>query len=138
MKSKKILTDQLADRLTGEVYFLRGIFYYYLASNFGGVPLELKTVTDGGYHPRNTQDEVFASVASDMETAAGLLPWQQDLTAADVGRATKGAALAYLGDAQMWLKKYSDAAATYEKLTGKYTLETEFVNIHEYGNQNGK
>jgi hypothetical protein len=138
MKEEKILTDALADRLTGETLFLRGLFYYYLASNFGGVPLELQTVTDDGRHPRNTQEEVFAAVEADMKAAAALLPWSQDLASADKGRATKGAALAYLGDAQMWLKKYAEAAATYEQLTGKYQLEDKYLNIHEFNNQNGK
>lgn len=138
MKADKIMTPELADRLTGETLFLRGVFYYYLASNFGGVPLELQTVTDDGRHPRNTQDEVFTAIAADMQAAADLLPWSQDLAAQDVGRASKGAALAYLGDAQMWLKQYSEAAATYEKLTGKYELESDFVKIHEFNNQNGK
>jgi hypothetical protein len=138
MKTNKVISDTLANRLKGETLFLRGVFYYYLASNFGGVPLELQTVTDDGRHPRNTQDEVFTAVAADMKAAADLLPWRQDLAAADIGRATKGAALAYLGDAQMWLKKYAEAAATYEQLTGKYQLEDQFVNIHEFNNQNGK
>lgn len=138
MRTNNVLSDSLANRLTGEALFLRGVFYYYLASNFGGVPLELQTVTDDGRHPRNTQDEVFTAVAADMKAAAELLPWPQQLAAVDVGRATKGAALAYLGDAQMWLKKYAEAAATYEQLTGRYTLEDKFVNIHEFSNQNGK
>jgi hypothetical protein len=62
MRNENILDQNLADRLTGETYFLRGVFYYYLASAFGGVPLELQTVTDNGLHPRNTQNEVFSSV----------------------------------------------------------------------------
>lgn len=138
MKTNKILPDALADRLTGETLFLRGVFYYYLASNFGGVPLELQTVTDDGRHPRNTQEEVFKSVAADMKAAADLLPWAQDLAPVDVGRASKGAALAYLGDAQMWLKQYAEAAATYELMAAKYQLESKFVDIHEFNNQNGK
>ena len=138
MKDSNILPEALANRLTGETLFLRGAFYYYLASNFGGVPLELQTVTDDGRHPRNTQEEVFKAVAADMKAAADLLPWAQDLAAADVGRASKGAALAYLGDAQMWLKQYPEAAATYELMASKYQLETNFVNIHEFNNQNGK
>lgn len=138
MRANKVLSDAMANRLTGEALFMRGLFYYYLASNFGGVPLELQTVTDDGRHPRNTQDEVFAAVAADMKAAADLLPWQQDLAAVDIGRASKGAALAYLGDAQMWLKKYTDAAATYEQLTGRYVLEPNFIYIHEFNNQNGK
>jgi hypothetical protein len=138
MKADGILDEALANRLTGEAYFLRGVFYYYLATNFGGVPLELKTVTDNGLHPRNTQDEVFTSVVSDMKLAANLLPWKEDYAAADLGRATKGAALAYLGGAQMWLKKYPDALTSFNQLEGKYQLMENFVDIHEFSKQNNK
>ena len=134
MKADNILDQSLADRLTGETYFLRGLFYYYLGSAFGGVPLELKTLEagDNGLHPRNTQDEVFTSVAADMTTAASLLPEKENI---DKGRATKGAALGYLGAAQLWLKKYTEAIATYDQLTGKYSLLPKYLDIHEYSNQ---
>ena len=143
MKADGILTADLAGRLTGEAYFLRGLYYYYLACTFGGVPLELKTVTDDGLHPRNTEAEVWASVASDMTIAAGLLPWTYDAT--DIGRATKGAALGYLGSADMWLgkdnndnTKYTAAIAAFNQLDAHYSLESQFMNVHEYNNQNGK
>jgi len=138
MKASGILDEALANRLTGEAYFLRGVFYYYLATNFGGVPLELKTVTDNGLHPRNTQDEVFASVVSDMTLAASLLPWKEDLAAADLGRATKGSALAYLGGAQMWLKKYTEAVTAYNQIDGHYQLMENYIDVHEFDHQNNK
>jgi hypothetical protein len=138
MQQDGILTDSLANFLTGQAYFLRGVFYYYLACTFGGVPLELKTVTDNGRHPRSTQDSVFMSVASDMTTAAGLLPWPENLASSDLGRCTKGAALGYLGSAQMWLKKYPDAVATFNQLIPHYTLMNKFMDIHEYDHQNNQ
>lgn len=76
MKDNGVLSEKEANTLIGECYFLRGVFYYYLAVDFGGVPLELETVKDEGLHPRIQQDEVFASVVSDMNIAAGLLPWK--------------------------------------------------------------
>ncbi|WP_026462105.1 RagB/SusD family nutrient uptake outer membrane protein [Adhaeribacter aquaticus] len=137
MKADGVITEDLANRLNGEAYFLRGTFYYYLASMFGGVPLELQTVTDEGRHPRNTQDEVFAQVAKDMETAANLLPWNYKNDRSNLGRATKGAALAYKGSAEMWQKKYADAVKTFDMIdAGGYKLEENFLNIHEYANQN--
>lgn len=136
MKANGVIDDKLANQLTGQAYFLRGLFYYYLASDFGGVPLELQTVTDAGRHPRNTQDEVFTSVISDMQTAANLLPWKEDYATSELGRATKGAALAYEGAAQMWLKKYSDAITTFNQLDGKYQLMSNFIDIHEFDHQN--
>jgi hypothetical protein len=64
MRDENILDQSLADRLNGEAYFLRGLFYYYLASAFGGVPLELQTVTVQitGSIPGTPRDEVFAAV----------------------------------------------------------------------------
>ena len=138
MLNDKVIDQQLADFLTGQAYFLRGVYYYYLACTFGGVPLELKTVTDNGLHPRASQDSVFASVASDMTIASGLLPWPQDLAQADLGRCTKGAALGYLGNADMWLKKYPDALAAYNQLIPHYTLMPSYMDIHEYNHQNNQ
>ncbi|MEO7214725.1 RagB/SusD family nutrient uptake outer membrane protein [Mucilaginibacter sp.] len=134
MKADGVLTPELADRLTGEAYFLRGALYYYLACTFGGVPLELQTVTDDGLHPRNTQDEVFASISTDMQKAADLLPWIHG--DADLGRATKGAALGYLGSALMWQKKYAEAVTAYKQLDGHYQLWGNYIDVHEYANQN--
>ena len=56
----------------------------------------------------------------------------------DIGRANKGAALAYMGDAQMWLKKYTAAVATYEQINGLAFLEEDYLNVHAYDNKNGK
>lgn len=137
MESENILSDSLAGYLRGQVYFLRGLYYYYLASEFGGVPLELNATTNG-LKPRSTQDEVFESIVNDMDSAAALLPWREDEPSSDLGRATKGAAYAYMGSAQMWLKKYSDAVTTFEKLQGHYQLEQNFFDIFDFNNQNGK
>jgi hypothetical protein len=35
----------------------------------------------------------------------------------------------------MWLKKYADAVATYNQLTGHYSLLENYLDIHEYNNQ---
>ncbi|MDR1937917.1 MAG: RagB/SusD family nutrient uptake outer membrane protein [Tannerellaceae bacterium] len=138
MIERGVLTEQEGKQLIGECYFLRGLFYYYLGVDFGGVPLELETVSDEGLHPRNTQDEVFEAVANDMKTAFELLPWKADQPLADRGRATKEAALAYQGDALMWLKKYGEALPLFSQIDGKCQLEENYVNIHEIAYRNGK
>lgn len=135
MRTNKVLTDSLANFLAGQTYFLRGVYYYYMACTFGGVPLELDVQTNG-YHARSTQDSVFLQVASDMTAAAGLLPWPENLASSDLGRATKGAALAYLGSAQMWLGKYADAVTSFKQVLPHYSLMSNFMDIHEYDHQN--
>jgi hypothetical protein len=136
MKTKGILTPALADRLTGEIYFLRGMTYYYLAASFGGVPLELKDGGNNGLTPRSTQDEVFKQVVADLTKAATLLPARQQQSADDLGRATQGAANAYLGAAQMWLKDYAGALASFNKLNGQYSLLPSYEDVNEYDHQN--
>lgn len=136
-KAKGVVTAALADRLTGEAYFLRGMTYYYLAGSFGGVPLELSSVTDG-LTPRSTQDEVFKQVVADMKKAEGLLVSKSVLPAADLGRATKGAAYGFEGAAQMWLKDYTAALAAFNnpELTNNYHLLPKFVDVGEFDKQN--
>jgi len=136
-KANGVVAPALADRLTGEVYFLRGMTYYYLAGTFGGVPLELNAVTNG-LTPRSTQTQVFTQIVADMQKAEGLLVSKTALAATDLGRATKGAAYGFEGAAQMWLGNYTAALAAFNnpELTNNYHLIPSFVNVGEYNNQN--
>lgn len=136
-KADGIVSAELADRLTGEAYFLRGMTYYYLAGSFGGVPLELKSETNG-LTPRSSQDEVFKQVVADMKQAETLLVSKTALPATELGRATKGAAYAYEGAAQMWLKDYTSALTAFNstELTSNYHLLPNFADVHEFNNQN--
>jgi len=136
-KTRGIVTSALADRLTGEAYFLRGMTYYYLAASFGGVPLELSPVTDG-LTPRASRDSVFKQVVADMQKAEGLLVSKTQLATSDLGRATKGAAYAFEGAAQMWLKNYAAALTAYNntELTANYHLMPNFADANEYDHQN--
>jgi starch-binding outer membrane protein, SusD/RagB family len=135
MHTQGVLTDTLFNFLTGQAYFLRGVYYYYLACTFGGVPLELNVVTNG-LKPRASQDSVFMQVVADMTVAASLMPWPENIAPSDLGRATRGSALGYLGAAQMWLTKYSDAVTTFQQLLPHYLLLPSYMSINEYNNQN--
>src|ERR1700722_20117671 len=137
-RASGILTpSSLADRLEGECYFLRGMTYYYLAGTFGGVPIELKAETNG-LTPRSSQDSVFMQVVSDMHLAEHLLLSKTQLAAADIGRATTGAAYGFEGAAQMWLGHYDSALIAFNnpELTTNYHLLPNFVDVGEYNHQN--
>ncbi len=82
-------------RLTGEMTFLRAFRYFDLVRNYGGVPLLTQPFGLGDDYAatrRATLDESISFVVSEADKAATLLP--VSYTGADVGRATKGAALA--------------------------------------------
>lgn len=81
-------------RLKGEMLFLRAFNYHMLLFMYGGVPIVTKTynLTDDFLMARNTFDECVKFIVDDCDKAAALLPIAH--TAANYGRATKGAALA--------------------------------------------
>jgi len=83
------------NRMRGEVHFLRAYFYHNLMRTYGGVPLITKVYglkDQDTSIPRNSFKETVDFIVQDADSAAALLPLQYD--GADVGRATKGAALA--------------------------------------------
>lgn len=95
-----------ADRLRGEAYFLRALYHFNLYLVMGPVPIVTEPITGDAYTnpPSNRQDgddakgskqmeKMFDQIIEDFEKAAGLLPSKYE---ADKGRATRGAANAYL------------------------------------------
>ncbi len=81
-------------RMKGEAFFLRAYFYHNLMRMYGGVPLVTKVygLNEDYSVARNSFAETVAFIAADADSAAALLPLSY--SGADVGRATKGAALA--------------------------------------------
>ena len=88
------MAEDLKTRMEGEAYFLRAIYYFMLENYYGGVPLILEAPDPNTQLelPRNTREEVVEQILADLEVAAERLPVKY--SGADVGRATKGAALA--------------------------------------------
>lgn len=82
------------DRLKGEVHFLNAYFYHNLVRLHGGVPIVKRTfaLKDDFLVPRNTLAESIQYIVEECDAAASLLPLTHE--ARNIGRATKGAALA--------------------------------------------
>lgn len=93
-------------RMKGEAYFLRAYFYQNLLRIYGGVPVFTKVygLNDDFEAPRNSFKETVDFIVANADSAAALLP--VSYTGVDVGRATKGAALAL--KARMLLYAASD------------------------------
>jgi len=138
MAANKIISQKLANRLKAECFFNRGLLYYYLACNFGNVPI-VKNIskTETINEPNASQDEVFKYVVHDLTKAKNGLPFTYP-EKKDLGRATKGAALAYLGEAYMWLHQYDKAITSFNELKGHYKLMPNFLDINAFKYQNNK
>ncbi len=106
------MDEALKSRMTGEAKFLRAFYYFYLEDRFGGVPLILETpnAATQASLPRDSREAVVTQILKDLTEAAELLP--KSYSGADLGRATKGAALSLKARIQLYNEQWSEAAAT--------------------------
>lgn len=100
-----------------EAKFLRGLNYFILAINFGDVPLILETPksTADYFKAKAAEADVWKQVIADFTAAGADLP--ASYSSEWVGRATKGAGLAFLGKAYLYTKDYAKAEETLRKVT---------------------
>ncbi|MEL6649562.1 MAG: RagB/SusD family nutrient uptake outer membrane protein [Bacteroidota bacterium] len=119
------MDETLRSRVLAEARFLRGLSYLNLVINFGGVPLRLDENPESKIStnwPRASVAEVYAQVESDLNFAKDNLPARSEYDAADLGRATSGAAAGLLGRAFVYQEKWSEAI----------TVLNEVINSGEY------
>lgn len=143
------INDELKQRLKGEALFLRAYFYFYLVRTFGGVPLFSERVlpSEAANVQRASIAETYAFIEQDLRAAIELLPEKSGYAAADLGRATKGAAQAYLARAIMYqLGTVNGNNHTWQEVYdltnaittgGQYSLLPNFAAVHQIEGSNG-
>jgi tetratricopeptide (TPR) repeat protein len=133
------------DRVGGEAEFLRGLMYFDLVRFFAeqykfgtantqmGVPIVLAPthgINSASFVSRNTVDEVYSQVISDLTDAAAKLPEDNDVYA------SSGAAKALL--ARVYLQKgdYANArdAADAVISSGVYSLQASYADVFNNDN----
>ncbi len=107
------------DRWVGEALFFRAYNYWTLVKKYGGVPLITKVLdvtSPEVYAARSTQQEVIDFIIADLDNAIPKLLKQSQLSAAEMGRVTQGAALALKARAALyqgtWLKYHAEGSPT--------------------------
>ncbi len=127
------------NRVLGQAYFLRGLYLFHAVNLFKNVPLPTNTEI---YQEQKNQEEGWAQVLSDFQKASELLPVNYgEVTGADagqLGRATKGAALAYLGKTQLFIGDYPSAQSTFKSVIdlGIYSLVADYRDNFTLENEN--
>lgn len=121
------IDEGLKSRIVGEATFLRGLLYYNLAILYGNVPVVTEPVAAGEFPANQPYATVIAQVEQDGAAAAAVLP--ASYTGGDVGRATRGAALALQARAELQQRKWGEAAATFREVvqSGQYQLAPTFA-----------
>ncbi|TRW27255.1 RagB/SusD family nutrient uptake outer membrane protein [Flavobacterium zepuense] len=111
------LTDEQKAQYIAEAKFLRGMNYFNLVINFGDAPviLTVPVTKDQYYTPKSPAADVWAQVKQDFTEAAAGLP--VEWTAEFRGRATKGAAIGYLGKSHLYTADWANAQMAFQQLT---------------------
>jgi starch-binding outer membrane protein, SusD/RagB family len=103
------MDPNLKSRILAEAAFLRGLFYFNLTNLYGDVPLILTHQTvEESLVGRNPKALVVDQIIKDLNTAIAGLP--VSYAATDLGRVTKGAAIALKSRVYLYNRKYTEAA----------------------------
>ncbi|MCO4294243.1 RagB/SusD family nutrient uptake outer membrane protein [Solitalea sp. MAHUQ-68] len=131
------MDENLKTRYIAEAKFVRAYNYFRLVRAFGDVPLRLtlpKSSTEFNI-PRTPKEQVWAAIEQDLTDAAAVLPTSYPST--DVGRATKGAALALHAKVAMYQKKWNDVLNyTNQVMALGYSLFPNFEQLFRIANEN--
>ncbi|GAA4432903.1 RagB/SusD family nutrient uptake outer membrane protein [Pontibacter saemangeumensis] len=103
------ISEEDKQRIAAEARFLRGHYYFELKKMFNMVPWIDETTTEFN-QPNNV--DIWPNIEADFQFAFDNLPNTQ----AQVGRANKWAAAAYLGKTYLYQKKYAEAKGMFDQV----------------------
>lgn len=128
----KDLTDADKKQLLGEAKFLRAHYHFDAYKMWINVPFIDENVTE--YRQKNDVD-IFPKIEADFKEAINNLA---EASSTSSGRATKGAAQAYLARAYMFVGKYAEAKPLLQAVinSGKYSLVDNFHDNFDASKQN--
>ncbi|NQV01992.1 MAG: RagB/SusD family nutrient uptake outer membrane protein [Bacteroidia bacterium] len=137
------MDSTLKQRILGEAYFLRALFYFNLVRLFGDVPLVLKptsaNLTQEELFPvRAASGKVYEQIANDLAMASGNLPDAYSQLS-DKGRATRGAAHGVLSKVDLTQKDWSAARTGAQTVieSGTYGLWPDYTDNFKEAKVNG-
>ncbi len=136
------MNEILKARYIGEAKFLRALYYWYLTTLWGEVPLITETVAE----PKDVLIEksavsvINAVIIQDLKDAIQSLPLVTEYSATDKGRATKGAAQALLGKVYLYAKDYTQAESMLGQVISSknYALMNNFEEVWNRNFENNK
>lgn len=134
--------EAITESMLAQARFLRAYYYKSLVDLYGGVPLITTVLSRGDDEqiafPRNSYEECVAFIREECSQAAAALP--ETLAPQDLGRATRGAALALKGELELYAGLFEEAAATNMEIMelGVYDLFPDYGALFYPENENNE
>ncbi|BDD12239.1 membrane protein (plasmid) [Fulvitalea axinellae] len=131
------LSDADKAKFEAEFRFLKAYAHFDIWKNFHGVIIRDEVVSNGEQIDKAlaTEAEIDEYFVREFTAAANGLPAKWDDN--NYGRATSGAAWAYLGKFHLYRKQWAEATAAFAKVTG-YGLEDNFRSLFNGTNEQNK
>lgn len=133
----------LSARMQAESRFLRAMHLWQLANRFGDVPLVTKTlsVSESQTIARTPRAEVIAYALKELDDVEGKLPVASQYTGNDIGRISKGAAIALKARIQLYESNWQAVVTECSKLVGSttggsYSLFPSYNGLFKPENEN--
>jgi hypothetical protein len=130
------LSAETANTFIAEAKFIRAHNLFMLLKNYGNIVLatDIAKSPDDFYQKQSTPEEVWAQIEKDLKEAKEALPasWEEQW----LGRATKGAATAYLGKVYLYQEKWELAKTELMAVTKMgYELVDDFSSLFDGTNE---
>lgn len=133
------MDESKVKRLTAEARFIRACQYFYLSQFWGAVPLVTKTLSpdEANVVTKTAKAEIVNFVITEFKESAVDLPRYKDIPASEFGRASKQAALAFLGRIYLSEKRYTEASAAYKEIIdyGDNIIDPDYGSIFNTKNE---
>ncbi|MCM4155764.1 RagB/SusD family nutrient uptake outer membrane protein [Gramella sp. AN32] len=137
---KAPLESENLNRFIAEARFIRASQYFYFSQYFGSVPLVTKTLTqeEANNVSKASHQELVDFVIDELTVAIQDLPQFKDIPNSERGRASKQAALAFLGRIQLAEGYFADAANTYKTIIdfGDNIIDPDYQSLFIESNEN--
>ena len=141
------ISDAEKQQILGEATFLRAYYHFKLLTFYEKIIVRTALISNETLDkPLSTRPEAWKVVLNDFKKAADMLKTVENT---EPGRATKGAALAYLGKAYLYKAgdvtssestDYENAAVALKQIVegsvGVYALEPDFLSLFNGENEN--
>ena len=140
--SDGVISERKKRQFIGEAKFIRAYLYLNMVRYWGGVPLQVNQTTslEGLEVSRNTVEEIYELIISDLLYAEENLPTVKEYKAVDLGRATKGAASGMLARVYLQREEWDKVIAQADKViqSGHYSLNSQYVDNFNLTKENGQ
>lgn len=136
------MPEEKRQRMKSEAKFLRATQYFYMSQFWGDVPLVTNTLTpdEANNVEKSSKSVIVDFTIQELKEAVDGLPRFSDIPSSEIGRASKQAALAFLGRLYLAEKRFAEASAVYQQIInyGDNIIDSEYGPLFTTENENSR